>query len=1060
MPPYYALPVNLLIVIFLPEKFALVYSARPLRVNIGSVGFFQNALAGAFPNTGPPYDMALDDVRDLYGDTLQFNHTYISKWSIKNCDPELVENAEDLMADYYYKTQDEADLTVFISPGCNEIEATSKLAAQWNVLQISTTSDNGFIANRQQNPVWISLATGSFTNVVKAYMQLLLDYNWTNVFIVWETTSNPIFRGSSEVISKALRDRPQMQPVYRSMNAQNGTKEQLISLLEEFRRTSRVLLFFGHSNHLRKLLIAAYRLNMTTSEFVYIGLQPLFHSASIGNFSWRFNDSLDPIAREAYKNVLLLGAEHLDNQTEVDQMDPIMREWRRQSFLKWNLTYVEPSPYLRPAYASIVMLAQVLNETFSANSQFNFRNGTALADLFLNREFETKVMRAAIGEYGNILVNLSLRFTDPETQELRIVLQWDGVKQRYIKVANFSWPNGPPRNRPICGYTGNDPVCASSESKSVVIGATMGALLALFSLIAGLMMIDTRMRKMKTALNDRTWVIDERDLVAGNEANTTATLPHRESACYSVMLTLKGKYKRKWHGMEVWTDALHASPIGSQAAHNLLYETNPTFQLTIREIKECAHPNINRLLGLYAARGIREHCFIRAVTTWSARGSIGDVIDSRRELDWIFCASFIQNLLNAVQFIHSSAISYHGSLSTRKCLLDQHFTLKLSGFGYHAVAKHVEHPEQTWNLPSPPTALSRPWSKIGTVETAQMDDMSSVGKIMLEILHWQHSDDWLDNSAYDMHPKGVLSKETDTHIRRNTALETLPATVSIEDLANSCLNIDFTLRPSALSACMEVEEILGEMKDFSGNVVDKILRRLGTYSEKLEAEVSAKTAQLIHEREKSERLLVQLLPRDLVENLRKGEHVMAEEYESTTVFFSDVMGFDEIVVKCMPIASLEILTHIFKTLDTAIAGFDVYKVETIGDHYMVASGLPVRNGQQHAREICLMASKMLELFRRSTTLRTLSLWLRGGLHSGTCAAGVVGLNRPRYCLFGDTVNVAARMCSSSESDKVQLSLVTSQILTENFPDVGFQSRGMVFVKGRGEMQTFWLQQEE
>ena len=147
-----------------------------------------------------------------------------------------------------------------------------------------------------------------------------------------------------------------------------------------------------------------------------------------------------------------------------------------------------------------------------------------------------------------------------------------------------------------------------------------------------------------------------------------------------------------------------------------------------------------------------------------------------------------------------------------------------------------------------------------------------------------------------------------------------------------------------------------------------------------------------------------------------GKPVPPESFECVTIYFSDIVGFTTISAYSSPIEVVQLLNDLYTMFDEIVTYHDVYKVETIGDAYMVVSGLPLKNGNKHAGEISNMALDLLHNCGKFKIKHFpgVPLRLRIGIHSGPCVTGVVGLKMPRYCLFGDTVNTASRMESSSE----------------------------------------------
>uniref|UniRef100_A0A6M2DX41 Guanylate cyclase n=1 Tax=Xenopsylla cheopis TaxID=163159 RepID=A0A6M2DX41_XENCH len=280
----------------------------------------------------------------------------------------------------------------------------------------------------------------------------------------------------------------------------------------------------------------------------------------------------------------------------------------------------------------------------------------------------------------------------------------------------------------------------------------------------------------------------------------------------------------------------------------------------------------------------------------------------------------------------------------------------------------------------------------------------------------------------------------------------------LTEVMNHCWSEDPNNRPDFNSLKSTVRRLNKDQE--SGNILDNLLSRMEQYANNLETLVEERTRDYFEEKRKCEELLYQLLPKSVASQLISGGAVAAETYDEVTVYFSDIVGFTKMSAESTPMEVVDLLNDLYSCFDSIIENFDVYKVETIGDAYMVVSGLPARNGSRHASEIARMALALLSAVDKFTIRHRPheKLLLRIGIHTGPCVAGVVGRVMPRYCLFGDTVNTASRMESHGEPLKIHVSPFTKRLL-----DImgGFllQERGEVSMKGKPPMITYWLKGE-
>ena len=254
--------------------------------------------------------------------------------------------------------------------------------------------------------------------------------------------------------------------------------------------------------------------------------------------------------------------------------------------------------------------------------------------------------------------------------------------------------------------------------------------------------------------------------------------------------------------------------------------------------------------------------------------------------------------------------------------------------------------------------------------------------------------------------------------------------------------------------------------------MDQMMDMMVTYANNLEEIVTERTRLLYEEKMKTEDLLHRMLPKPVAERLTSGFGVEPESFDSVTIYFSDIVGFTAMSAESTPLQVVNFLNDLYTVFDRIIKGYDVYKVETIGDAYMVVSGLPLRNEDKHAGVIASMSLDLLAAVKNHSISHRPNeiLKLRIGIHTGLClslltgfdfgvvgpvVAGVVGLTMPRYCLFGDTVNTSTRMESNGEPLKIHISLPCKEAL-DKLGGYVVEDRGLVNMKGKGEVLTFWL----
>uniref|UniRef100_A0A8C3I7V8 Guanylate cyclase n=1 Tax=Chrysemys picta bellii TaxID=8478 RepID=A0A8C3I7V8_CHRPI len=642
---------------------------------------------------------------------------------------------------------------------------------------------------------------------------------------------------------------------------------------------------------------------------------------------------------------------------------------------------------------------------------------------FRNITFQGALGPVTLDEFGDLDVNLSLLYTSVDTYQT--LLQYDTHQNKTEPMTtspSFSWKN---RKLP------ND--IPRPHILTIAVFALTGTVVLV--LIIALLVL--RKYRRDIALRQKKWSHIPPDKILPLETNETSHVSLKideDKRRDTIQRQRQAKYDKK---VVILKDLKHNDGNFTEKQ-----------KIELNKLLQIDYYNLTKFYGT-----VKMDTMIFGVIEYCERGSLRDVLNDKISypdgtfMDWEFKISVMYDIAKGMSYLHSSKTEVHGRLKSTNCVVDSRMVVKITDFGCNSI---LPPRKDLWTAPE----------HLRHADVSQKGDVYSYGIIAQEIILRRET--FYTNFCRD-HKEKLYRVESGKGIRPfrpDLILETAgEGELEVYTLVKSCWEEDPEKRPDFKKIESTLAKIFSNYHSQTNeNYMDTLIRRLQLYSRNLERLVEERTELYKAERDRADRLNFMLLPRPVVKSLKETGRVEPELFEAVTIYFSDIVGFTTLCQYSTPMEVVDMLNDIYKNFDHILDHHDVYKVETIGDAYMVVSGLPKRNGNRHAVDISMMALDILS-FMGSFELRHLPglpVWIRIGIHSGPCAAGVVGIKMPRYCLFGDTVNTASRMESTGLPLRIHVSGSTIAILKKTDCHFQYKVRGKTYLKGKGTEITYWL----
>uniref|UniRef100_A0A0K0EG58 Guanylate cyclase n=1 Tax=Strongyloides stercoralis TaxID=6248 RepID=A0A0K0EG58_STRER len=969
----------------------------------------------------------------------------------------------------------------FIGPYCNsEMEAVSKMSAYWNIPVIGYIASSNIFSNKNIYKTLARVTRKTNNNLAITVSAMLKYVGWKKVLVVigdeqiaYErlTSFEEHFQENNITISRKVT-------LDENLNSNEIIKSGIINEIKSYGRI--IVCIFSKTSQISQVFMEAIsQSNTKTNDFVYIF--PWLQTDVKERLPWiGKNGEVNQIVKKSFDNTIIIDDIFSFNDTVVEHFKQKMSKNNIDiNQLDLNNIY----GYIQ-LYDSLKLYALVVKKLIKqSNGDFNVtNNGKLIWDKMRRFSFPGFMYNIGLVSENLIMDDLAEQmasygafFISPKQDDILNVFEIEPVlkencdsfktksgcfEMKIISVVKNFWPSIDgelPLDEPTCGY--------KNEKCNYTIYIVTGCVIIFLIVLIIVIFIVSRILENK-ALEKTPWRVwrDDLRIISEEEMESVVSMESFKTRISNINKLIK------YHAI-LGTNTHTSFHLYPQKSY-IQFSREDIILLT--EMKKLVHDNINPFIGI----SFNEKDEMLILWKFCSRGTIQDIIyNDNVVLDDKFHAAFIRDITNGLEYLHFSTVRYHGSLTPWCCLIDRNWVVKLTDYC-------IANPIEKWTrkkLIDPESIRLGDDKSAATQKTNVLYCAPEVLKTSKENQRRRIDQSWIKQSqakrqAGDIYAFGILMYEilfrklpfnedvcsselvdiikSDTNDIKPVIHDYSKLHSDLVALLLDCWHPNPDIRPTIRRVRLNTENCL----KVKGSIVDQMMRVMEQYANNLEKLVHERTAMLEEANLKADNLLAQLLPKYVANELKMGRSVPPRIFQETSVMFSDIVEFTKLCSNSTPLQVVNFLNSVYAGFDDIIKQYDAYKVETIGDAYMVVSGLPEENGKRHLAHLSNIALDII-LFLNEYVIphrKNQELQVRLGIHCGPTAAGVVGLTAPRYCLFGDTVNTASRMESTGVRKQIQVTEVFKESLSLHYPEFDLSLRGFTEVKGKGSLVTYWL----